>query len=253
MSSALHTDTAGRGPRLVLVHGFTQTGSSWSPLTADLAADHEVVTVDAPNHGRSAGVEADLGRGGELIAEAGGHGTYVGYSMGGRLCLHTALAAPDRVHGLVLIGATGGLDGVDDRAARRLDDERRADRIRRIGLDRFLDEWLSQPLFAGLDDAAQGREARRENTAEGLARSLELAGTGTQEPLWERLAAITAPVLVLAGERDERFGAVGERLAATIGDNATYAMVPGAGHTAHLERPVAFLAILRPWLHEHGL
>lgn len=243
----------GHGPRLVLVHGFTQTGASWAPLVADLASDHEVVTVDAPNHGRSVDLDADLERGGTLIAEAGGPGTYVGYSMGGRFCLHAALVAPETVRGLVLIGATGGIDDPDDRAVRRRDDEQRAIRIREIGVDLFLDEWLAQPLFAGLDLAAQDREARRENTAEGLARSLELAGTGTQQPLWDRLATVTAPVLVLAGERDERFRAAGERLATMVGDNATYATVPSAGHTAHLEQPAAFLATLRPWLDEHHL
>ena len=237
----------------MLVHGFTQTSASWDPLIADLAADHEVMTVDAPNHGRSAGVDADLERGGALIAEAGGPGTYIGYSMGGRFCLHTALAAPDTVRGVVLIGATGGLDDDDDRAARRLDDATRASRIREIGVDRFLDEWLAQSLFAGLGEATQGREARRENTAEGLARSLELAGTGTQQPLWQRLSVMTAPALVPAGARDERFRVAGERLAAAIGNNATYATVPVAGHTAHLEQPAGFLAVLRPWLRERGL
>lgn len=249
----LHTTTTGHGPRLVLVHGFTQTSASWAPLAADLAVDHEVVAVDAPNHGRSAGVEADLAHGAALIAEAGGTGTYVGYSMGGRFCLHTALVAPETVRGMVLIGATGGLDDPDDRAARRRDDERRAHRIREVGVERFLDEWLAQPLFARLDEAAQGRAARLENTAEGLARSLELAGTGTQQPLWDRLGAVAAPVLVLAGERDERFRAAGERLAASIGGNATYATVPHAGHTAHLEQPAAFLDILRAWLSRHRL
>ncbi len=60
------------------------------------------------------------------------------------------------------------------------------------------------------------------------------------------------PVLVLAGERDERFRAAGERLARSIGGNARLALVPGAGHAAHLERPQAFLDVLRPWLTAHG-
>jgi pimeloyl-ACP methyl ester carboxylesterase len=61
------------------------------------------------------------------------------------------------------------------------------------------------------------------------------------------------PVLVLAGERDERFAALAQRMAAAIGTNATLALVPDAGHAAHLEQPEAFLAILRPWLAAHGL
>ncbi len=53
---------------------------------------------------------------------------------------------------------------------------------------------------------------------------------------------------MLAGELDAKFRAAGERLAAGIGSNATFELVLGAGHTAHLEQPEAFLALLRPWL-----
>ena len=52
-------------------------------------------------------------------------------------------------------------------------------------------------------------------------------------------------MLVLAGERDERFSALGRRIAHTIGSNAVFALVPGAGHAAHLEEPEAFLRVLR--------
>ncbi len=45
------------------------------------------------------------------------------------------------------------------------------------------------------------------------------------------------PVLVLAGEHDEQFAALGRRMADAIGRNATFARVPGAGHAAHLEQP----------------
>jgi pimeloyl-ACP methyl ester carboxylesterase len=57
------------------------------------------------------------------------------------------------------------------------------------------------------------------------------------------------PVLVLAGEGDDKFVALGRRLAAAIGSNASFNVVPGAGHAAHLEQPDAFVALLHPWLH----
>jgi pimeloyl-ACP methyl ester carboxylesterase len=57
---------------------------------------------------------------------------------------------------------------------------------------------------------------------------------------------------VLAGEHDAKFRALGERLAAAIGPSATFDVVPGAGHTAHLEQPAAFLRLVRPWLAAHG-
>lgn len=251
MSEELAADTEGAGPRLVLVHGFTQTGRCWGPLAADLAADHEVVRVDAPGHGRSAAVRADLAATADLLA-ALGPATYVGYSMGGRVCLETALRLPEAVGALVLVGATAGIDDPDERAARRTSDEALARRVEAEGVDAFLDHWLSLPLFAGLPPEGRFDAERRANTAPGLASSLRLAGTGTQEPSWDRLATLTMPVLVVAGADDAKFTALAHRLADAIGDNATLAVVPGAGHTTHLEAPDAFLAVLRPWLAAHA-
>jgi 2-succinyl-6-hydroxy-2,4-cyclohexadiene-1-carboxylate synthase len=249
----LACEVDGSGPRLVLVHGFTQTARSWGKVAESLAEDHEVVRVDAPGHGRSARVEADLGEGAELLVATAGVGTYVGYSMGGRLCLHAGLAQPDEVTGLVLLGATAGIEDPRARAERVAADECWARSLEVDGVDAFLRRWLAQPLFAGLDEAGAGLDARRENTAAGLAASLRQAGTGVQEALWDRLGALSMPVLVLAGERDERFAALGERLVASVGDNASLAAVPGAGHAAHLEAPEAVLAVLRPWLADHKL
>src|SRR3546814_11719487 len=61
------------------------------------------------------------------------------------------------------------------------------------------------------------------------------------------------PVLVVAGALDSKFAALAERMAGAIGANATLALIPGAGHAAHLERPVELLAVPRPWLAAHGL
>jgi 2-succinyl-6-hydroxy-2,4-cyclohexadiene-1-carboxylate synthase len=246
---ALAAERLGHGrPRLVLVHGFTQTGRSWAPIAADLACDHEVVLVDLPGHGGSGPVRATLPEAGALVGDAGGHGVYVGYSLGARVCLHLALARPDRTAGLVLLGGTGGIDDPVERADRRAADEALAADLLAGGLDPFLDRWLALPLFSTLPPDARDREDRQRNTVAGLAASLRLAGTGTQEPLWERLGALTAPVLVLAGALDRRFVQHGERLARCIGPNATFATVPGAGHAAHREQPEAFLRLLRAWL-----
>ncbi|MBA3606445.1 MAG: alpha/beta fold hydrolase, partial [Acidimicrobiia bacterium] len=83
----LTTTRTGAGGRVVLVHGFTQTARSWDPVAGRLAADHEVVGVDAPGHGGSATISADLDRAGGLVVDAGGPAAYVGYSLGARICL----------------------------------------------------------------------------------------------------------------------------------------------------------------------
>jgi 2-succinyl-6-hydroxy-2,4-cyclohexadiene-1-carboxylate synthase len=243
----LSVERLGTGRRLVLIHGFSQTGRSWAGLTADLAGDHEVVLVDTPGHGGSADLALDLPGGAEALVAAAGPGTYVGYSMGGRLALHAALDHPGAVERLVLLGATAGIEDGAERAARRAADETLAVALERDGLEVFLDRWLSNPLFAGLPADAAGRDERLRNTVAGLASSLRRAGTGSQADLWPRLGELAMPVLVVAGEHDAKFRLIGERMARAIGTNATFAVVPGAGHAAHLEAPQAFLALLRGW------
>lgn len=254
--------TGARHAPLALIHGFTQTSVSWNRFVPELRAalgrhdadlDRPVLAVDAPGHGRRHDVHLGLIEGADLIGEevasSVGRAVYIGYSMGGRLALHLALQRPELVAGLVLIGATGGIDDPDERAARVRADEELARSIERDGVGPFLERWLDQPLFAGLEPAPDDLAARRANTAAGLASSLRLAGTGIQEPLWDRLHRIEVPTLVLAGERDTKFTALGRRLVGAI-PGARLMLVPGAGHAAHLEAPVATADLIAGWLAE---
>jgi 2-succinyl-6-hydroxy-2,4-cyclohexadiene-1-carboxylate synthase len=238
----------GSGPRLVFVHGFTQTCRSWLPVADAFTADHEVVLIDAPGHGRSSHVRADLRLGADLMAAVGGRATYIGYSMGGRFVLHLALARPDLVRSLAVLGATGGISNDDERNERRQADEDRANEIETGGIDAFIDKWLASPMFASLPEYAKALDDRTQNTASGLASSLRLAGTGVQLPLWDRIGHISAPTLTMAGEHDAKFLPLAQQLAEAIGRNAVFRMVPGAGHAAHLEHPYAVVGILRDWL-----
>jgi 2-succinyl-6-hydroxy-2,4-cyclohexadiene-1-carboxylate synthase len=237
--------------RIVLVHGFTQTARSWRPtverLTAGLGPEIEIVALDVPGHGDRGDVRTDLPSGAAMLGDEGGKATYIGYSMGGRLCLHLALAAPNLVERLVLISTTPGIEDVRERDARRAADDELADEIERAGVGAFLEHWLSQPLFAGLAGSDADIESRLANTPAGLASSLRLAGTGTQAPLWSRLGEIEVPVLVVAGEHDPKFTDIGRRMADSI-PGATLVVVEGAGHAAHLERPDETCDALIAWL-----
>lgn len=248
---ALHHEARGSGRRLVLLHGFTQSARAWGPAGDQLAARYRTVALDAPGHGQSAGVVADLPGGADLMAATvradGGPAAWLGYSMGGRFALHVALRHPDLVERLVLVSTTAGIDDPGERAARRQADEALAERAEREGLEPFLRWWLSQPLFSSLPSGPAAMEGRLGGTATGLAASLRRAGTGTQEPLWPRLSAITIPVLVMAGELDTKFVALAERLVESIGNNATLNTISGAGHACHLERPDAFVDAVTGW------
>ncbi len=233
--------------RLILVHGFTQTGRSWAPILP--ALDHyDVSTPDLPGHGTKAGLHVPMVEAARLLGEEGGHGTYVGYSLGGRVALQLALDRPDLVERLVLVSASAGIEDDDDRAARKEADEALAAALEDGGVDAFLDEWLAQPLFATLAPEKAGLEARRENTAAGLAASLRLMGQGSMEPLWRRLLDLRMPVLVVAGELDEAYCLQAVHLGGWMGEVASLALVPMAGHACHLEHPDRFVKLLRAFL-----
>ncbi|HYN34558.1 MAG TPA: alpha/beta fold hydrolase [Ilumatobacteraceae bacterium] len=240
--------------RFVLAHGFTQTARSWSTfagLLRELLPGAETVATDLPGHGNAPPpTDSDLWASARRLVDAGGVATYIGYSMGGRVSLHAALAHPEQARSLVLIGATAGIDDPDERLGRRTADERLADHIEAVGVDTFIDEWLAADLFSGLTHETAMRHDRLRNTAEGLAASLRATGTGTQEPLWERLGEIDVPVLVLAGEHDTKFRAIGERMAGLL-TISTFEVITGAGHSVHLEQPEATAAAVARWRSEH--
>ena len=240
-------------PTLALLHGFTQNVDCWGRFADELAATHPLIAVDAPGHGRSHHDDADLWRAADLVAATLTGSTpdppvVIGYSMGGRTALHLALGHPGAVAGLVLIGATAGIDDPSERAVRRAADEELAVRIESEPLPAFIDAWLANPLFAGLDPEAACRRARLTNRPVGLAASLRHCGTGTQEPLWERLGELTVPVLLIAGRDDTKFTTLAERLAAAMTANPAEVVVIDGTHAVHLEQPAATAAAITRWL-----
>lgn len=236
--------------RAVFAHGFTQTGRSWDGIITALHAtlgDLDPLSPDLPGHGDARDEHLDLWASARRLLSSGGPATYIGYSMGGRTALHAALLEPSLVERLVLIGATAGIDNSDERAQRRASDEALAARVEEIDVCDFIDRWLQNPLFAGLTDDTAQRSDRLRNTAHGLASSLRLTGTGTQDPLWGRLGEIECPTLILVGEHDNKFRTLGERLNAGITD-CSIAVIADSGHSVHLEQPIATVAAIAEFL-----
>ncbi len=239
-------ETRGQGSPLAFVHGFTQTRTSWEPLIAEMSTEIEAMLIDAPGHGES-GDACSLADTAHLLCGAAGGRTLVGYSMGARMSLVAATVCPGAFSRLVIISGTAGIDTEPERAQRRSDDEQLADRIEQIGVARFVDEWLANPMFAGLSIENARRDERMKNTARGLAGSLRLAGTGTQQPLWDQLPEISVPVLFVAGEHDSKFCALAERMHSLVPGSELH-VHPGVGHTVHLEDPRGCAGVIDGWL-----
>jgi 2-succinyl-6-hydroxy-2,4-cyclohexadiene-1-carboxylate synthase len=168
-----------------------------------------------------------------------------GYSMGGRVALHVANALSARVSRLVLVSTSAGIADDGARAERRAADAALAAEIERGSVEDFIARWRELPLFAGDPAWVQEliAEDERRLTPAQLAAMLRAYGAGTLEPLWEGLAALRMPAVVLAGERDAAYGEIGERLAGAL-PQAGFEVASGAGHRVALEAPEAVVAAL---------
>ncbi|HEV7772576.1 MAG TPA: 2-succinyl-6-hydroxy-2,4-cyclohexadiene-1-carboxylate synthase [Conexibacter sp.] len=232
---------------IVLLHGFTQTGRSWGPTIAALGERYRALAPDIRGHGSASdarpvdfsSVQADV------LAIAPERFPLAGYSMGGRIALSLALAAPERVDRLVLVGASPGLADPAERRARRAADEAVAERIEGEGIEAFARHWAALPLWVGqpVAVAAAANAERLAQSPAGLAAALRGLGTGAMEPLWERLPHLTIPVALVVGERDAKFRAVAEQMAELLPD-ATLHLVRDIGHAVQLEAPGAVAAIV---------
>lgn len=238
---------------VVFLHGFAGTGRAWDAVVERLDGEsYRALTPDLRGHGASAGLRpitfADCVA--DVLAAAPDQFDLCGYSMGGRLALQVALAAPERVQRLILVSATAGIDDDSARADRRASDEALADEIERGSIEQFAERWLSQPLFAQ-DEPQVGARAREDmlrNDPAALAAVLRGIGTGQMEPLWERLGGLgRVDVAVIGGERDAKFAAIGARLAQAI-PRASLRIVSGAGHAIPRQAPGALAAMLTPRL-----
>ncbi|MGH2893253.1 MAG: 2-succinyl-6-hydroxy-2,4-cyclohexadiene-1-carboxylate synthase [Solirubrobacteraceae bacterium] len=234
-------------PNLVLLHGFTHTGASWDQVVAALPQRYRPVAPDIRGHGAASdarpvslsGVLADV------IAVGTEPFELVGYSMGGRLALHVALALDTRVPRVVLIGASPGLADPSARAERVAADERMAGEVEQMTIEAFAQRWAQTAVLGNQPPAVQAaaHADRLRSTPAGLAAALRGLGTGALPSLWERLGELAAPVDLVVGERDEKFRAIAREMAAALPDARVH-MVGGAGHAVHLEAPGAVAEVI---------
>ena len=214
---------------MLFIPGFMQRGDAWRPVAELLPERYPSRLLDHAEHS----FEGRL----REIAEAGAD-VLVGYSLGGRLALRAALRSPESFAGVVLVGATAGLEEGPLRVTRVEADEKLASWMEAMPIEDIASLWERQPLFADQPDSVveAQRPGRLSHDPRSLALLLRTAGQGVLAPVWHELHTFDLPLLAIAGARDDGYSAAAKRIA-SVAPNARAAIVEDAGHAAHLQRP----------------
>jgi 2-succinyl-6-hydroxy-2,4-cyclohexadiene-1-carboxylate synthase len=233
---------------VVLLHGFSATSRAWDRVAARLDRERYLpLAIDLPGHGTQADARPPITFEGcvrHVLERAPERFVLCGYSLGGRVALHVALAAPERVSRLVLVSASAGIEGPREREQRRAADERLARELEEGDFEQFIERWRSQALFAGEpeDVGALAREDQRRNRPAALAAVLRGIGSGQMRPLWAELPELAMPLDVVVGKRDERYCELGARIAGLVAGARLVEL--GGGHVLPLEAPGELAAVL---------
>ncbi len=238
---------------LVFLHGFLGSGSDWLSVARQFSHQFFCILPDLPGHGEN--VELPLSEPVNFDKIVAGLNylldelelervNLLGYSMGGRIALYFSTKFPHRVEHLILEGANPGIADERSRLARATLDDQRAEQLRNLGIDTFVDRWYQMMLFGTLKKHPQILEQlkirRKQNDARWAAKIISELSPGRQPSLWHRLGQLPMPVLLLAGQLDEKYADLMGQMAAKI-PQAILEIVPGAGHNVHLEAPQPFI------------
>ena len=253
-------------PPLLFVHGFLGKAADWDRMRTLLKPALVANCFELPGHGAAQPIAADAGGGparwfaaaSERLHDActalAAPPVLVGYSMGGRLALYTALRFPRAMRGLIVIGADPGIEDAAARAGRLTRDEALARQLAAAG-DRpafaaWLQRWYATPLFGGLrhhphfEDLVRRRLRGRPAS---LAAAMRGLSVGVQPVLWEALPRLPIPALFIAGADDAKYRGVADRIA-SLGAPWECAVCPGAAHAVHLEQPEAVARLIRTFV-----
>jgi pimeloyl-ACP methyl ester carboxylesterase len=260
----LYYEEVGSGDAILFLHEFGGDYVSWEPQLRHFARHYRCITyaargwppsdvpdaVDAYSQERAADDAAAV-----LSALGIARAHLVGLSMGATAGLEFAIRHPQRVLSLTAAAAGSGASR-DAAATRRFREECAAvaERIERQGLAAMAELYCNGPARVSFRDKdprgwAAFKQQFAEGSAKGRARTM-LGVQGRRVPLFERgveLAAISAPVLIIAGDEDDATLDVALFLKRTI-PRCGLVMLAQTGHTINLEEPAAFNAAVAEFL-----
>lgn len=248
-------DDSGRGEPLVLLHEGIADRTMWDDVTPMLAERFRVIACDLRGFGETPLPDGPFVYAADVVGliEALGveRAHVVGASLGGHVALDLALARPELVDRLVLVGA--GIDGWEHEPALRSLWEEEEAAFERGDLDEVawinVRTWLDGPTRNEGEVPAALRRRVFEMQRAALDHENPAATGGWLTPSRrERLREVTAPTLVLVGALDQRdFRRIARFLADEI-PGAVFEELPGVAHLPPLERPEAFARTLLGFL-----
>tara|TARA_B110000438_G_scaffold186619_1_gene178310 strand:- start:2116 stop:2835 length:720 start_codon:yes stop_codon:yes gene_type:complete len=225
------------------IHGNLQTKRVWKPIEdrfESKGADVSLVCEDL-FEGPSLGLEQWTEEFCITVKrDSQGEKTFLmGYSLGGRLALHACLARPDLWSGVIVVSADPRSGDTNEKKLQLEKDERWAERFRSEPMEGLLAEWDDLPVFCSIPNPVPRNP--EELDAEKTARLFEVFSKGRQRDLLPELIKLQAPpVLYLSGEKDEKYGEIGETLAASC-PIVRHQIIPQAGHRVPWENPDSFV------------
>lgn len=241
---------------VVWLHGFLGSGAFGAALLnrSPHMQGWRVVAPDLPGHGRSTGtrpVSIQAVANHVLQTVQAPEFDLVGYSLGGRVALHMARSAPDRVRHLVLESAHPGLAAGADRAQRLAADAATADRLAACAdqdaFRQFLFDWYHQDVFLHHRHPPSDLETRISAAESGdpvaLAGVLSACSLGHQDDFRSFLSAREQPTMLLCGGLDRKYAEIHRGLQG-VSERIRLHEVDGAGHTVHRDAPDAYLDVL---------
>jgi pimeloyl-ACP methyl ester carboxylesterase len=237
-------EVGGRGPAVLLSHGYSATRRMWDVQHQALGAGYRVISWSMRGHGETespaepARYSAALTVGDmrALLGHLGvGRAVIGGLSLGGYVSLAFYLEHPEMVRALVICDSGPGYRSADAREAWNARARERAAALEARGLD-------------ALGRSREVREAvALHRSAQGLAHAARgmLAQEGSR--VIDGLAAIQVPTLIVVGDQDQPFLAPCEYMAKKI-PGARLEVIRGAGHSSNLDQPEAFNRVLLDFL-----
>lgn len=232
-------------PVIVFLHGFMGSHHDWLPVCQRLSTEFRCLILDLPGHGRTkAALASDYTMSSTanslieyLESKKINRSILLGYSMGGRLALYLTVQYPQFFQKVVLESASPGLENKQERLIRQKHDQQLAEELSRIPAEEFLEKWYSVPLFATLRnhprfDSLIANRLKYKNV--NWPASLRGMGLGEQRSLWDKVKQIAVPVLVLAGEKDEKYRYISLKMK-EYNPRISLSFIPECGHNIHFE------------------